>query len=89
VAEFFDKDCDTIGLHIGNADNKGELQPDATAEEFSVVQKEGTRKVRRKLRFIILDRYDRETWKWRRPPVNRLCVKDTVIDKQTEKWRRP
>ncbi len=55
MAELFDKDSDTIGLHIRNAYKEGELQLDATTEESSVVQKEGTRKVRRKLRFYNLD----------------------------------
>jgi hypothetical protein len=55
MAELFDKDSDTIGLHIRNAYKEGELQSDATTEESSAVQKEGTRKVRRKLRFYNLD----------------------------------
>ncbi len=55
MAELFDKDSDTIGLHIRNAYKEGELQSDATTEESSVVQKEGARKVRRKLRFYNLD----------------------------------
>lgn len=41
MAELFDKDSDTIGLHIRNAYKEGELQPDGTAEESSVVQVEG------------------------------------------------
>lgn len=55
MAELFDKDSDTIGLHIRNAYKEGELQPDGTAEDSSVVQNEGTRKVRRKIRFYNLD----------------------------------
>jgi prophage maintenance system killer protein len=55
MAELFDKDSDTIGLHIRNAYKEGELQQDVTTEESSVVQNEGTRKVRRKLRFYNLD----------------------------------
>jgi hypothetical protein len=55
MAELFDKDSDTIGLHIRNAYKEGKLQSDGTTEESSVVQKEGTRKVRRKLRFYNLD----------------------------------
>ncbi len=44
-----------IGLHIRNVYKEGELQPDGTAEDSSVVQNEGTRKVRRKIRFYNLD----------------------------------
>jgi len=55
MADLFDKDSDTIGLHIRNAYKEGELQPDGTTEDSSVVQNEGTRKVRRKIRFYNLD----------------------------------
>lgn len=55
MADLFDKDSDTIGLHIRNAYKEGELQPDGTAEDSSVVQNEGARKVRRKIRFYNLD----------------------------------
>ncbi len=47
MAELFQKDADTVGLHIRNAFKEGELDRDATTEEFSVVQSEGSRKVRR------------------------------------------
>jgi len=55
MAELLDKDTDTIGLHIRNIYKEGELEPDATTEESSVVQNEGSRKVRRKLKFYNLD----------------------------------
>jgi prophage maintenance system killer protein len=55
MADLFDKDSDTIGLHIRNAYKEGELHPDGTTEDSSVVQNEGTRKVRRKIRFYNLD----------------------------------
>jgi len=55
MGELFDKDSDTIGLHIRNAYKEGELHPDGTTEDSSVVQNEGTRKVRRKIRFYNLD----------------------------------
>jgi prophage maintenance system killer protein len=55
MAELFDKDSDTIGLHIRNIYKECELQPEGTAEESSVVQSEGTRKVRRKISFYNLD----------------------------------
>jgi len=55
MAELLDKDTDTIGLHIRNIYKEGELEPDATTEESSVVQKEGSREVRRTLKFYNLD----------------------------------
>ncbi len=50
----FDKDADTIGLHIRNAFREGELVETATTEDSSVVQQEGKRKIRRKVRFYNL-----------------------------------
>lgn len=55
MAELFDKDTDTIGLHIKNIYHDGELAEAATTEEYSVVQLEGKRKVRRKLKHYNLD----------------------------------
>lgn len=55
MAELFDKDTDTVGLHIRNVFREGELEPGSTTEESSVVQNEGIRKVRRKIRFYNLD----------------------------------
>ena len=55
MALVFDKDSDTIGLHLGNIYKEGELNEKATTEESSVVQREGNRWVRRKIRFYNLD----------------------------------
>lgn len=55
MAELFDKDADTIGLHLKNIFAEGELEEHATTEESSVVQQEGTRNVRRKIRLYNLD----------------------------------
>jgi len=55
MSELFDKDADTIGLHIRNIFKEGELQAEATTEDFSVVQKEGNRHVKRQLKFYNLD----------------------------------
>jgi len=55
MAELFDKDSDTIGLHLRNIYQSGELDQAATTEESSVVRQEGTRQVRRRLRFYNLD----------------------------------
>ena len=51
----FDKDTDTIGLHLRNIFKEGELEESATTEDSSVVQKEGRRQVRRMIRFYNLD----------------------------------
>jgi len=55
MAVLFDKDSDTIGLHLRNVFKEGELQESATTEESSVVQQEGSRQVRRKVRLYNLD----------------------------------
>lgn len=55
MAELFDKDSDTIGLHLKNIYQSGELDEQATTEDSSVVRQEGSRKVRRKIRFYNLD----------------------------------
>lgn len=47
MAELFEKDTDTIGLHVRNLYKQGELDREATTEESSVVQTEGGRQVRR------------------------------------------
>jgi hypothetical protein len=51
----FDKDTDTIGLHLKNIFAEQELDENATTELFSVVQKEGKRSVKRNLRYYNLD----------------------------------
>lgn len=55
MAELFEKDTDTIGLHLKNIYAEGELDEPATTEKYSVVQKEGNRNVRRKIQFYNLD----------------------------------
>ena len=55
MAELFGKDSDTIGLHLKNIFKEGELDPQATTEESSVVRQEGKRQVRRKIKFYNLD----------------------------------
>ncbi len=55
MAELFDKDTDTIGLHVRNIYKEGELTRKGTTEQSSVVQNEGGRQVRRKVNFYNLD----------------------------------
>jgi len=47
MALLFEKDTDTVGLHIRNIYREGELEEAATTEDSSVVQEEGGRQVRR------------------------------------------
>ena len=55
MAELFDKDTDTIGLHLRNIYKSRELIEKATTEDYSVVQKEGNRSVTRTLKHYNLD----------------------------------
>lgn len=55
MAELFDCSADNISLHLKNIYQDGELQEEATAEDFSVVQIEGTRRVTRNVKFYNLD----------------------------------
>ncbi|SFW23859.1 RhuM family protein [Cellulophaga fucicola] len=55
MAELFDKDSDTIGLHLKNIFKTKELDKKATTEKYSVVQTEGNRQVNRNILFYNLD----------------------------------
>jgi len=55
MSSLFAKDTDTIGLHLRNIFEEGELEESATTEDSSVVQQEGKRKVKRTVRFYNLD----------------------------------
>ena len=55
MAELFNRDSDTIGLHLKNIFTSGELEQEATTEKYSVVQKEGKREVKRQITFYNLD----------------------------------
>jgi len=55
LSTLFDKDTDTIGLHLKNIFQEGELDQDSTTEDFSVVQTEGKRQVSRKIKHYNLD----------------------------------
>ena len=55
MAELFEKDTDTIGLHLKNIFSTGELEESGTTEKFSVVQKEGKRRVKRSIQHYNLD----------------------------------
>jgi len=55
MSELFEKDSDTIGLHLKNIYKSGELEEGSTTEYSSVVQTEGQRQVRRKIKLYNLD----------------------------------
>src|SRR5262249_36395373 len=55
LAELFQTTVDNVGLHLKNIFAEAELEELATSEEFSVVQNEGGRAVRRTLRHYNLD----------------------------------
>ena len=55
MAELFEKDSDTIGLHLKNIYKSGELEEISTTEKYSVVRQEGKRQVKREIKFYNLD----------------------------------
>ena len=55
MAELFGCSADNVGLHLKNIYTDGELDETATAEDFSVVRKEGRRMVSRRVKFYNLD----------------------------------
>ena len=55
MGELFGKDSDTIGVHLSNIFKEKELSKKSTTEDSSVVQREGGRKVTRKVRHYNLD----------------------------------
>jgi prophage maintenance system killer protein len=55
MSVLFEKDPDTIGLHIKNIYQSRELEEILTTEDFSVVQSEGKRQVKRVLKHYNLD----------------------------------
>ena len=55
MAEVFDTSADNVGLHLRRIYSSGELEEKSSAEDSSVVRKEGKREVRRSLRHYNLD----------------------------------
>ena len=55
MAELFDKDSDTISLHLKNIYKDEELDESSTTENSSVVQQEGKRNVKRTIKFYNLE----------------------------------
>jgi prophage maintenance system killer protein len=55
MAELFDKDSDTIELHLKNIYKSEELDEFSTTEKYSVVRQEGERSVKRQIKHYNLD----------------------------------
>lgn len=55
LAKLYDCTSDNIGLHLKNIYNDLELDKNSTTEDFSVVQREGNRKVKRIVKYYNLD----------------------------------
>ena len=55
MAQLFDVSTDNVGLHFKNLFADGELNREATTEESSVVQREGSREVQRPVTLYNLD----------------------------------
>ena len=55
ISELYDCTTDNVSLHLKNIYNDFELDKNSTTEEFSVVQKEGNREVKRNILYYNLD----------------------------------
>ena len=55
MSQLFDKDTDTISLHLKSIYKTGELSEVSTTEDSSVVQKEGKRNVKRNVKHYNFD----------------------------------
>ena len=55
MAGLYDTTKQNISLHIKNIFDEGELDENSTVKEFLTVQKEGTRKIERKVKYYNLD----------------------------------
>ena len=55
MAELFDVEVPAISKHLSNIYEEGELQLDATVSKMEIVQKEGSRQVKRRVDFYNLD----------------------------------
>ena len=55
ISELYNCSIDNVSLHLKNIYNDFELDKNSTAEKFSIVQKEGTRDVKRNVQYYNLD----------------------------------
>lgn len=93
ISELFGTSTDNISLHLKNIYTDGELAEEATTEDFSVVQKEGTRDVRRTITYYNLDaiiavgyrvnsKRATQFRQWSTKVLREFAVKGYVIDKK-------
>ena len=97
MVSLFTTSVDNIGLHLKNIYQENELEEEATTEDFSVVQKEGSRQVNRKIKFYNLDaiiavgyrvnsRQATEFRRWATEVLKQFAIKDyaeTEFEKYT------
>ena len=76
MAEVFQTSSDNVGLHLKNVFADGELEESATTEDFSVVQTEGKRQVKRQIKHYNLDAIISVGYRSR--PILRANVKQNV-----------
>lgn len=55
ISELYDCSTDNVSLHLKNIYKDLELDKNSTTEEFSVVQKEGNREIKRNIKYYNLD----------------------------------
>lgn len=55
MVELFQTTKQNVSLHVGNVFKEGELEQESTVKEYLTVQKEGERKVSRKIKYYNLD----------------------------------
>lgn len=93
MSELYNCTTDNISLHLKNIYNDYELDRNSTTEEFSVVQKEGNREVKRKILYYNLDAVisvgyrvnsDRaiQFRRWATHILNEFSKKGYIIDKK-------
>lgn len=93
MAKLFECSSDNIYLHLNNIYKENEFDKNSTSEEISVVQKEGKRKVKRKIAFynlnaIISVGYRINSYKatkfrqWATTILKQFSIKGYVLDKE-------
>ncbi|MGN1344319.1 MAG: virulence RhuM family protein [Traorella sp.] len=96
MAQLFECSTDNISLHLKNIYIEEELQKEATTEIFSVVRKEGSRNVKRKIEFYNLDAIIAVGYRvnskkatqfriWATNVLKEYMIKGFVIDKEKMK----
>lgn len=93
MAELFDTGIDNINVHLKNIFDEKELDINSTIEEISIVQTEGNRKVKRKMKFYSLDaiisvgyrvnsRRATQFRRWSTQVLKKFTIEGYVLDKK-------